>query len=77
MLPFFLGVDKGDHDVSRPPGGVEPLVIVSQSAGVHEDPAHPGVHHLAVVTEEPTPAALKHFQKSKYFLTEKKMFLTS
>ena len=61
MLPLSLGVDKGNHDVSRSPGGVEPLVIVSQSAGVHEDPAHPGVHHLAVVTEKSAAATLKQF----------------
>ena len=67
MLPLSLGVDEGDHDVSRAPGGVEPLVIVSQSARVHEDPAHPGVHHLAVVTEEPTAAALQIFSNIKIF----------
>ena len=55
---FSLGVDKGDHDVSGALGGVQPLVVVSQSARVHEDPAHPGVRHLTVVTQEPTPTAL-------------------
>ena len=67
MLPFSLRVDKGDHDVSRPLCGVQPLVVVSQSARVHEDPAHPGVDHLAVVTEEPTPAALQHFKHQNIF----------
>ena len=58
MLPFSLRVDKGDHDVSRALGGVQPLVVVSQSARVHEDPAHPRVHNLTIVTEKSTSATL-------------------
>ena len=56
---FSLRVDKGDHDVSGALGGVQPLVVVSQPARVHEDPPHPGARHLTVVTQEPTTAALQ------------------
>ena len=74
---FSLGVDKGDHDVSGALGGVQPLVVVSQSARVHEDPAHPGARHLAVVTQEPTAAALKIFSNIKIFFQNKKTLFTS
>ena len=54
-----LGVHERDHDVPGALGGVQALVVVSQPARVHEHPAHPGVRHLAVISQEPTAATLE------------------
>ena len=52
-------VHEGDHDVARPLGGVQALVVVGQPARVHEHPAHPRARHLAVVPQKPAATALE------------------
>ena len=53
-----VGIDEGDHDVPGAVGGGQALVLVRQSAGVHQHPAQPGGGHRALVAGEVHPAAL-------------------
>ena len=55
---MFSRVNERDHDISCALRCVESLVIVGQSAGMHEHPSNLGLSDLAVVSEEPTTTAL-------------------
>ena len=55
---MFSGVNKRDHDVSCAFRHIEALVIVGETSGMHEHPSNLGLSDLAVVSEEPTTAAL-------------------
>ena len=55
---MFSGVNKRDHDVSCAFRHIEALVIVGETSGMHEHPSNLCLCDLAVVSEEPTTAAL-------------------
>ena len=57
---MFSGVNKRDHDVSCAFRHIEALVIVGETSGMHEHPSNLGLRDLAVVSEEPTTAALEN-----------------
>ena len=49
FLPKFSGVDEGHHDVAGAVGGGQTLVMVGESARVHQHPPFPQTDHGAVV----------------------------
>ena len=57
-VKVFSRVNERDHDISCAFRHIEPLVIVGQSAGMHEHPTNLGHSDLAIIAEEATSAAL-------------------
>lgn len=55
---FVLRVDEGDHDVAGTFGDLQPLVVVREAAGVHQQPAAARVAHRTVVSDEATSTPL-------------------
>lgn len=62
ILGLSSRIHKRDHDVSCALGDQQALVVVRQSARMHQQPPRLSVAHGAVVPNETTPTAFEvHF----------------
>lgn len=60
-----LRIDEGDHNVANALGDLQTLVVVCQSAGVHERPAHSWTGHRAVVAHETASSSLDFVKRNE------------